>query len=96
MAIRPFKLLLLAATLGLAPGVVSGQPSAAPEAAAAPWDLGELYPSAEAWSASYQHMRAAVDQLGRYRHTLGSSAESMRAALSAIRRSSLKPTPENT
>lgn len=84
MAIRPFKLLLLAATLGLAPGVVSGQPSAAPEAAAAPWDLSELYPSADAWSASYQHTRAAVDALGRYRHTLGSSAESMQAALSAI------------
>ena len=54
------------------------------DAAPAPWDLRDLYPSAEAWSASYKRTRAAVDALGRYQGTLGASPEAMLAALSAI------------
>ena len=74
---------LWAATLGLLLAAGCADAGAAPEAAAR-WDLRDLYPSAEAWSASYEHTRAAIEALGRYRHTLGSSAESMRVALSTI------------
>jgi oligoendopeptidase F len=47
-------------------------------------DLGELYPSAEAWTATHTRMLAAAGKLPEYKGTLGSSPNSMLAALSAI------------
>jgi oligoendopeptidase F len=48
------------------------------------WDLTDLYPTAEAWTASYDRTKAAAERLGQYRGTLGTSAKSMFAALDAI------------
>jgi len=48
------------------------------------WDLADLYPTPEAWSASYARARAAAEKLGSYKGTLGTSASSMFSALDAI------------
>ena len=48
------------------------------------WDLTDLYPTPEAWSASYTRTRAAAEKLDRYKGTMGTSASSMFAALNAI------------
>jgi oligoendopeptidase F len=48
------------------------------------WDLGDLYPSPEAWTAAYDRVKAQVDALDRYRGTLGKGAAPMLAALDAI------------
>jgi len=48
------------------------------------WDLGDLYPSVEAWTASYGKTRAAADQLDRFKGTLSTDAGALRKALTAI------------
>ena len=48
------------------------------------WDLADLYPTPEAWSASYAKTRAAAEKLDSYKGTLGMSASSMFSALDAI------------
>lgn len=82
MAPRRLKALWVA-TLGVVLALGCVDATVASEAAA-PWDLRDLYPDAQAWSASYQRTQAAVEALERYRNTLGTSAESMRVALSTI------------
>jgi oligoendopeptidase F len=68
---------------------------ATPAAAAAPaadapvdpaymWDLSDLYPSAEAWSAERDRVKTATDGLDKYKGTLGKSAKDMLAALVAL------------
>ncbi len=46
--------------------------------------LPDLYPTPEAWSASYTRTKAAAEKLNRYKGTLGTSASSMFSALDAI------------
>jgi len=48
------------------------------------WDLGDLYPSVEAWTASYGKARAAADQLDRFKGSLGADASALYKALAAI------------
>ena len=48
------------------------------------WDLSDLYPSPEAWSAAEAKLKDQVDKLDRYKGTLGKSAGDMMAALDAI------------
>jgi oligoendopeptidase F len=48
------------------------------------WDLGDLYPSVEAWTASYGKTKDQADQLDHFKGTLGSDARAMFKALAAI------------
>jgi len=48
------------------------------------WDLNDLYPSADAWTAAQQKAKAQVDALDKYKGTLGKSAKAMLEALAAI------------
>jgi oligoendopeptidase F len=48
------------------------------------WDLTDLYPTPEAWNASYAKTQAAAKALGHYRGKLGTSPESLFTALDAI------------
>jgi oligoendopeptidase F len=48
------------------------------------WDLGDLYPSVEAWSATYTKTKDQADQLDRFKGTLGTDARGMLKALAAI------------
>ena len=66
--------------------------SAAPATETAPaavdpaymWDLSELYPSAEAWTAEHDRLKGVTDTLVKYKGTLGKSAKAMLTALDAI------------
>ncbi|MEJ0042211.1 MAG: M3 family oligoendopeptidase [Rhizomicrobium sp.] len=86
---RIAALILAAAAIG---GVVAiAKPAAKPvPAAAAPvdpaymWELSDLYPSAEAWTAERERVKAATDGFEKYKGTLGKSAKDMLAALSAF------------
>lgn len=84
MAFCPQRIRSLAAALGTVCTIIAAGPAPASEATAAQWDLRDLYADADAWAASYQRTRAAVGGLGRYKATLGSSAASMLAVLSAV------------
>jgi oligoendopeptidase F len=57
---------------------------AANEAVELNWDLGDLYPSAEAWSGAYAKVRAQAEQLDRFKGSLGKDAQEMLKALAAI------------
>ena len=70
-----------AATPATAPASVDAADTANP---AYMWDLSDLYPSAQAWDAARDKAKATVDGLDAYKGTLGKSAASMLAALSAI------------
>ncbi len=48
------------------------------------WDLSDLYPSAEAWTAAHDRTKATVDGLDKFKGTLGKNAAAMLSALSAI------------
>src|ERR1700704_1141041 len=50
------------------------------------WDLGDLYPTTEAWLSEYDRVKIEVQQLENYKSTLGSSAAAMRTALDSIAR----------
>ena len=63
---------------------ISLSAEAAQAAAGERWDLTELYATAGAWSQSYEHARADVASLDRYKGTLASGAEAMFTALAAI------------
>ncbi len=66
------------------------KPAPVTPAAAAPidpaymWDLSDLYPSADAWTAEHDRVKALTDTLDQYKGTLGKSAKDMLAALDAI------------
>ncbi|HET9160569.1 MAG TPA: M3 family oligoendopeptidase, partial [Caulobacteraceae bacterium] len=47
------------------------------------WNLAELYPSAEAWEAERAAIKQALPGLAQYKGRLGSSAQTLRAALQA-------------
>jgi oligoendopeptidase F len=48
------------------------------------WDLGDLYPSADAWKADYDRTMTAIDALPKFQGTLGKSAKSLLSAMNAI------------
>ena len=48
------------------------------------WDLTELYPTDDAWSAEKERLEHEVEGLSEYQGTLGESATSLRTALDAI------------
>ncbi len=48
------------------------------------WDLSDLYPTPEAWTAEHDKIKAETDKLDQYKGTLGKSAAAMLKALSAI------------
>jgi len=91
--------LLLAAALPVAV-IAAHKPAAKPKAAALSdeqklaaadasnpaymWDLSDLYPSPEAWTAAHDKEAAEADKLDSFKGTLGKSAEQMLTALSAI------------
>lgn len=60
------------------------EPAAPDNSIATMWDLGDLYPTPEAWSASYAKTAEAAAMLDRYKGTLGTSASAMFSALDAI------------
>jgi len=70
----------LAVTTALVPAVAADKP--VPPAYT--WDLSDLYPSAEAWTAAQTRTKADVAKLDSYKDTIGKSAKDMLAALSAI------------
>jgi len=48
------------------------------------WDLGDLYSSAEAWSAAYGRTRAAAEKLDRFKGTMDTDAAAMFRALAGV------------
>src|SRR5947207_4482256 len=64
------------------PGLAADAPAGAPEPGM--WDLRELYPSPQTWTAARDKVKAQAEALDRYKGALGKSAPSMLAALSAI------------
>ena len=48
------------------------------------WDLGDLYPTVEAWSATYGKTKDEANQLDRFKGTLGTDARGLFKALGAI------------
>ena len=48
------------------------------------WDLSEMFPTDEIWSAEKERLEREVDGLSRYQGTLGESAAALRTALDAI------------
>ena len=48
------------------------------------WDLSDLYPSPEAWTAAQQKAKAQVETLEKYKGTLGNSAKAMLEAFAAF------------
>jgi oligoendopeptidase F len=48
------------------------------------WDLSDLYPSPEAWTAAQAKAKAQVDGLDKYKGTLGRNAKAMLTALDAM------------
>jgi len=70
--------------LMLLPAAAYAAGQAADEAVGVTWDLGDLYPSVEAWSASYAKTRAQAEQLDHLKGSLGKDAQSMHKALATI------------
>lgn len=67
------------------PAAVKPAPAAAaPVDPAYMWDLSDLYPSGEAWTAEHDRVKALTDTLDKYKGTLGKSAKDMLAALDAF------------
>jgi oligoendopeptidase F len=64
------------------PGLGADSPAREPEAGM--WDLRDLYPTPQAWTAARDRVKAQAQKLDRYKGTLGKSAASMLSALSAI------------
>ncbi|MEI9887093.1 MAG: M3 family oligoendopeptidase [Rhizomicrobium sp.] len=60
------------------------KPAAAPVDPAYMWDLTDLYPSADAWTAERDRLKGVVAGLDKYKGTLGKSAKDMLAALGAF------------
>lgn len=76
----------LAAALPLAsamPSMLAGTAHAA-DAAAAQWDLTDLYPGLDAWDAARKQVAAALPRLAAYKDSFGADAPSMLKALEDI------------
>lgn len=72
----------LAVTSALVPAAFG--PARAADPATYTWDLGDLYPSPEAWTAAQGKAKAAIATLDGYKDTLGKSPTEMLKALNAI------------
>jgi oligoendopeptidase F len=48
------------------------------------WDLGDLYPSVDAWTATYSKTREQADQLDHFKGSLGNGARDLLKALATI------------
>src|SRR5579863_5898576 len=48
------------------------------------WDLTDLYPTPEAWSAAYEKIKADTNRLESFRGTLGNGPEALYTGLDAI------------
>ena len=68
----------LALSVAAKPMLASAQPVAGPPVT---WDLRDLYPTPEAWSADQAAVKAGLPVLAGYKGKLGQSAASLRAAL---------------
>ncbi len=81
---------IMRATAGLClcAGAVAMSPAIAAPAAKATaesnWDLGDLYPSPDAWEAEYGKIKGDVDKLDSFKGKLGDGASEMLTALAAI------------
>ncbi|TPG38600.1 oligoendopeptidase F [Sphingomonas koreensis] len=62
---------------------VWAQDKGAADAAGAAWDLTDIYPSDAAWDAARKQALAAIPGLAKYKGTLGTSADTLAAALVA-------------
>ncbi|MBV8209745.1 MAG: oligoendopeptidase F family protein [Burkholderiaceae bacterium] len=71
---------LVLAAVSLAPTQAAGDA----EAVSLNWDLGDLYPSVEAWSAAYAKTRTQAEQLDRLKGSLGGGPAHLLKALSTI------------
>ncbi len=87
---KPHVSLCCALALGLL-----AAPAQAADKAAAPegsdhsepmWNLGDLYATPEAWTASHDKLKAEIDRIDRLKGTLGKSAKDMLAALDEMSR----------
>ena len=58
--------------------------AAAEPALSTVWDLGDLYPSAEAWDADRARVQAALPGVRAFKGRLGEGAAQLKAALQAI------------
>jgi len=77
--------LAICAACALLQGVTSEAAGPSAEAGVSlNWDLGDLYPSVEAWTASYGKTRDAAEKMDRFKGTLGRDAASMHRAFSTI------------
>ncbi len=84
-----YRILMGAVAMTALSSAWAADKSANPDAADAAnpaymWDLSDLYPSADAWTAALAKEKAEVDGLDKYKGTLGKSAASMLTALDAI------------
>jgi oligoendopeptidase F len=77
--------LAFVATAGCAVlALAADKPAPAPVDPAYMWDLSDLYPSPEAWTAEQTRLKAAIAGLNQYKGTLGKSPKDMLTALAAI------------
>jgi oligoendopeptidase F len=84
---RRFLLALLSAAAIPAFSLAADTPSPSSEDAKNPaymWDLGDLYPSPEAWTAAHDKVALEVEQLDKLKGALGKSQQAMLAGLSKI------------
>jgi len=82
LVVRPLVAATAMAML-LMPAANAATPANA-ESPSVNWDLGDLYPSVDAWSAALAKARASGDKLEQWKGTLGKDAASMYAAMAAI------------
>src|SRR5690348_3082793 len=76
--------LLFTPALALAAGAPA--PAAAPQPGNVMWNLSDLYPSPEAWTAAYDRTKAEAEKLETYKGTMATNAAAMLRALDAISR----------
>jgi len=74
------------ALLGLLAAPLLSAQASQPAAAAAQWDLTDLYPTPQAWRAELERVREAAARLSSYKGTLESSSTGMLRGLDAISR----------
>lgn len=78
------SVLAIAAALPFAKASPALAQSADPSAAAATWDLSEIFPDWNAWEAARKSVLDALPRLAAYKGRLGESAEMMAQALTSI------------
>lgn len=89
MSKRLVVALALMTSVAAAPLVAANEKASAPATQHATdpaymWDLGDLYPSVDAWKADFDRTTTAIDALPKFQGTLGKNAKSLLAAMNAI------------